>query len=96
MTKKQEVLRELLINRKREVEAYRANFEYGEWSCGQQDADADEAEYWDKTMKVALTIVDGTDARYKISDGEREAATTLIKEVLEDFTYTITHFLENW
>lgn len=87
---KQEILVELLKKRQSLVEKYRASREYGEWSCGQQDADSDNDSHYDKVMKIAISIAEGRDIqdmdKYMVEDAKE-----LMQIVLEDFYLTIQH-----
>lgn len=87
---------EILELKKAEVEEHRKNYEYGEWSCGQQDADAEDAEAWDRIMSRALEVFRDNNVYVHMKYRQNKELVSFVENIVEEFRQNATQYLTNY
>ncbi len=91
-----ELVLDILLAKQAEAKAYIESRSYGEWSCGQQDADCEADEHFDKMISDAICIYDNNNVHFVLSERRRQDIYEFVNEIIDDFRYETRTCLNNY
>jgi len=91
-----EITLEILKSKQEYVESYRETREYAGWSCGQQDAENEADDHFDRLMALAIEVHENKSVYWNISGERRFEMAKFIGEIIQEFTEESAKWLANY
>ena len=87
---------DILLKKKAEVEAHIQTRVYGEWSCGQQDADNEADAHFDKMISESIEVYEDNNVYWNMSEDSRFELAKFVGEIVQEFTESSAQWLYNY
>ena len=81
-----EILLTILKRKQAQVKAHQESRSYGEWSCGQQDADCEADAHFDSLMSDAIEMVTDNNVYVNMSDTRTATVSIFIDHITKEFS----------